>query len=85
VERTKGRTGDCVFCTLYALWDAVDDMVEKRHVALLEEGGGRDGNQGGVGTGEIPGHMVPRDWLARPAFNTRICAVAAFISCLCKL
>ena len=28
----KGRTLDCVFCTLYALWDAVDEMGDKRHV-----------------------------------------------------
>ena len=32
----KGRTDDCVFCTLYALWEAFDEMGEKRHVAREE-------------------------------------------------
>src|SRR5258708_7401804 len=30
--KIKERTGDCIFRTLYALWDALDEMGEKRHV-----------------------------------------------------
>jgi hypothetical protein len=41
--KIKERTDDCIFRTVYALWDALDEMGEKRHVA---EGEIIDGNQG---------------------------------------
>jgi len=35
-KKIKERTDDCIFRTMYALWDALDEMGEKRHVAKGE-------------------------------------------------
>ncbi len=80
--KIKERTGDCIFRTLYALWDALDEMGEKRHVTEGEMMETRDDYMSSGDLGKPGNTLWPDAQLI--AAKLRISCVyspAAFKSC----